>query len=101
MGPLKGVLSMMGAADVPKDVVEKGEERMSKYKAIIASMTVAERKDDKLLHDRSRISRIAKGSGTKEKDVTDMMSEFNKMKKLFNSFKNDRNMRKRFAGLAK
>jgi signal recognition particle subunit SRP54 len=101
MGPLKGVLSMMGAVDVPKEYVEKGEERMNKYKAIIASMTTAERKDDKLLHDRSRIARIARGSGTKEKDVTDMMSEFNKMKKLFNSFKNDRNMRKRFAGLPK
>ncbi len=99
MGPLKGVLSMMGGANIPKELVEQGEEKMNRYKVIIASMTKEERKNDKLLHDKSRVARIAKGSGTTEKNVTEMLSEFNKMKKIFNSFKNDRNMRKRFSQL--
>jgi signal recognition particle subunit SRP54 len=101
MGPLGGVLSMMGAGNVPKEHIEKGEEKMKRYKVIIGSMTQAERKNDKLLHDRARIARIAKGSGTKEKDVTEMISEFTKMKKLFNTLKNDRNMRKKFGSMGK
>jgi signal recognition particle subunit SRP54 len=95
MGPLKNLMGMMGAANVPKELVEKGEERMGKFKVIISSMTKEERKDDRLLHDSSRIRRIAKGSGTTEKDVHDLISDFNKMKKVFNNFKNDRSFKKR------
>lgn len=97
MGPLRNVFGMMGAPDVPKDMVEQGEEKLNKYKVIISSMTSEERRQEKLLHDRSRIERIAKGSGTNEKDIRNMISEFNKMKKIFDTMKNDRNFKKRFA----
>ena len=100
MGPLKSVFGMMGAPDVPKDLVEQGEEKLKKYKVIIASMTKEERKREKLLHDSKRIARIANGSGTTEKDVHQMISEFNKMKKVFDNLKNDRGFKKRFAKFA-
>ncbi len=96
MGPLKNVFGMLGAPDVPKEMIEQGEEKLNKYKTIISSMTVAERKNAKLLHNPDRIRRIAKGSGTSEKDVHSMISEFNKMKKMFDTMKNDRNFKKRF-----
>lgn len=96
MGPLKSVFGMMGAPDVPKEMVEQGEEKLKKYKIIISSMTKEERKDGKLLHDGKRVARIAKGSGTTEKDVHSLISEFNKMKKLFDNLKNDRSFKKRF-----
>ncbi len=96
MGPLKNIFGMMGAPDVPKEAIEQGEEKLSKYKIIISSMTSEERKNERLLHDRDRISRIAKGSGTSEKEIHSMMSEFNKMKKIFDNMKNDRGFRKRF-----
>ncbi len=94
MGPVKNMLGMMGMADVPKNVVDQGEEKLSKYKVIIGSMTKEERKNDKLLRDHSRITRIAAGSGTQEKDVRMLISEFNKMKKFYEMFKNDRNVKK-------
>jgi signal recognition particle subunit SRP54 len=97
MGPLKNIFGMMGAPDVPKEMVEQGEEKLKKYKVIIGSMTKEERKQEKLLHDRERISRIAKGSGTSEKEIHNMISEFNKMKKMFDNLKNDRNFKKRFS----
>ncbi len=97
MGPLKNVFGMMGAPDVPKDMVEKGEEKLNKYKVIISSMTTQERQNGKVLHDPSRVSRIAKGSGTTEKDVRELISDFNKMKKMFDTMKNDRSFKKRFA----
>jgi signal recognition particle subunit SRP54 len=99
MGPLKSIFGMMGAPDVPKDMLEQGEEKLKKYKVIIASMSKAERKNERLLHDAKRIARIASGSGTSEKDVRSMISEFNKMKKLFGSIKNDRGFKKKFMNL--
>ena len=102
MGPIKNILSMLGLADAPKEAIEQSEAKMKKYKAIISSMTPEERKDEKLMHDASRIKRVAKGSGTTEKDVRELLSDFAKMKKLLSAFQNDRNLRglaSKFKGL--
>jgi signal recognition particle subunit SRP54 len=96
MGPLKSVFGMLGAPDVPKEVMEQGEEKLKKYKVIIGSMTKAERKNERLLHQSGRIERIAKGSGTTEKDVRMLINEFGKMRKTFDMLKNDRNFKKKF-----
>ena len=80
-----------------KEMLDQGEDRLNKFKVIISSMTQNERKDEKLLHNPERIKRIAAGSGTTEHDVHMLISQFNKMKKLFNTFKNDRSFKKRFA----
>jgi signal recognition particle subunit SRP54 len=94
MGPMKNMLGMLGMADVPKNVVDEGENKLGRYKAIIGSMTLSERQEDKLLKEHGRIVRIAKGSGTSEKDVRMLISDFNKMKKMYEMFKNDRNVKK-------
>jgi len=102
MGPIKNILSMLGLADAPKEAIEQSEAKMKKYKAIISSMTPEERKDERLMHDASRIKRVAKGSGTTEKDVRELLSDFAKMKKLLSAFQNDRNLRglaSKFKGL--
>ena len=102
IGPIKNVLGMLGLADAPKEVIEQSEAKMKKYKAIISSMTPEERKYEKLMHDASRIKRVAKGSGTTEKDVRELLSDFAKMKKLLSAFQNDRNLRglaSKFKGL--
>ena len=96
MGPLKGLFGMMGATNVPNEVMEQSEEKLKKYKIIISSMTRTERRDEKLLHQQSRIERIAKGSGTSEREVRMLVSEFNKMRKTFNVLKNDRDFKRRF-----
>lgn len=96
MGPLKNVFGMMGAGNVPKDVIDQGETKLKRYKVIIGSMSKAERKDGMLLHEAGRVARIAKGAGVPEKDVRNMIADFNKMKKAFSMLKNDRNFKKRF-----
>ncbi len=97
MGPLKNIFGMMGMPDAPKEVMEQSEDKLRKYKVIIASMTRDERKNGRLLHEPGRIGRIAKGAGVSERDVHALVSDFNKMKKMFDSMKNDRNFKKRFA----
>ena len=99
MGPLQSIFGMMGASDIPKEVAEQGEEKLNRYKVIIASMTKEERSNERILHNPARIRRIAKGSGTTEKDVHQLISDFNKMKKMFDNLKNDRTFRKRFANM--
>jgi signal recognition particle subunit SRP54 len=94
MGPIKNTLGMMGVVDVPKEVVEQGEGKLGKYSAIIGSMTLEERRDDRMVRSSDRIRRIAKGSGTEEKDVRSLLNDFNKMKKFYKMFKNDRNVKK-------
>jgi signal recognition particle subunit SRP54 len=101
MGPLKNMLGMLGASDVPNEVIEQNEEKLKKYRVIIGSMTREERKNEKLMHDSSRILRVAKGSGLSEKDVHQLISDFNKMRKAFNMLKNDRNFQKKFSKFMK
>lgn len=97
MGPLKGIFGMIGAADVPKDVIEESESKLNRYKYIISSMTYEERKNESLLHQSGRIARIAKGSGTTERDVRDLISNFNRMKRSYKMLKNNRNMKRFFS----
>ncbi len=96
LGPLGNVFSMLGAVDIPKDMVAQSEEKLSSYESMINSMTKAEKKDAHLIKaSQSRISRIAKGAGVSEKDVKDFISQFEKMEKMMGKFKNDRGFRKK------
>ncbi len=97
MGPMKNVLGMMGLVDVPKEAIETGETKLKKYECIISSMTREERKDGRLLREPGRISRIAKGSGTQEKDVRDLIADFNRMKRMAEALKNNRDVKKQMS----
>lgn len=102
LGPLSSVFSMLGAADVPQDMVRTSEGKLKKFETIINSMTPAEREDAALLRKhRSRIERIAKGSGTTEADVRDLLAQFEKVNSMFTQFKKNRGMRKRVEKMMK
>ena len=60
-------------------------------------MTKAERNDERLVRDPSRIKRIADGSGRSEKDVRGLLNDFNRMKKVAGLMKNDRAFKKNFS----
>ncbi|MDD3084094.1 MAG: signal recognition particle receptor subunit alpha, partial [Candidatus ainarchaeum sp.] len=63
LGPLNKVIEMLGiGTKLPKEAMEMGQEKMDSFKIIIDSMTEKERLEPELLN-RSRIERIAKGSG--------------------------------------
>ncbi len=84
MGPLNKVVGMIpgaGSMGISKDLLEKQEQKMKKYKHIINSMTDDERKNPKIINS-SRIKRISKGAGVSESDVRELLSQYKKMKKL-------------------
>ncbi len=102
LGPLSGVFSMLGAADVPSDVVKTSEDKLKKYETIINSMTPSERDDAGLLRrQHSRMARIAKGAGASEQDVRDLLSQFEKVSGMFSQFKKNRGFRKRMEKMMK
>ncbi|CAB3288754.1 Signal recognition particle 54 kDa protein [Methanocaldococcus lauensis] len=74
MGSMKKILSMIpgfGGA-MPKELSNLTESKIKKYKVIISSMTKEERENPKIIKS-SRIRRIARGSGTSEKDVREVL----------------------------
>lgn len=83
MGPLKQVLSMIPGmgANLPTDMVEVGEEKLTKFRIIMDSMTLQEKKNPKLINH-ERIRRISKGSGTNQGDVKELLNQYAMIKKF-------------------
>jgi signal recognition particle subunit SRP54 len=86
MGPLRHILKMIPGMGykLPKDTLENAEHKLKKWRYIIQSMTTEEKLDPKILKS-SRIKRISKGSGTTEREVKDLIKQYNAMKKLMKS----------------
>jgi len=61
------------------EMIQKGEGELVKLRAIIASMTVKERLNAKILNS-SRIDRIAQGAGVSAADVTNLLKRFEEVK---------------------
>jgi len=86
MGPLRHILKMIPGMGykLPKDTLENAEHKLKKWRYIIQSMTKEEKLDPKILKS-SRIKRISKGSGTTEREVKELIKQYNAMKKLMKS----------------
>jgi len=66
---------------------EVGQRQSKKFESIILSMTPKERQRPKIINGKRRI-RIAKGSGTRVKDVNDLIKQFAQTQKMTKQFKN-------------
>ena len=84
MGSLGGIMKMIpGMGKLSGDTLEKGEEKLKQTEAMISSMTKQERQDpDLLAKSPSRRRRIANGSGHSEKDVSNLIRDFTKMRNM-------------------
>lgn len=75
MGSMKSLLGMLpGVGNQLKDL-DLDDKQIDRTEAIIQSMTKAERRDADLL-DNSRRRRIARGSGSDQKDVSQLVKGF-------------------------
>ncbi len=82
MGSLGSVMKMIpGMGKLSSSDLEKGEGKLKSTEAMINSMTKAERADpDLLAKSPSRRKRIAKGSGHTEADVSNLITNFTRMR---------------------
>jgi signal recognition particle subunit SRP54 len=81
MGPLKDIIAKMPMQNMIPKGVNVDDKELVKIKAMIDSMTVAERTNPKLFND-SRIRRIAKGSGRPAKEVSELLKKFMAMRNM-------------------
>ena len=81
MGNLKGVMDRMPGMGELADSGQLDENILSRFKAMIQSMTPGER-DDPAQINASRRRRIARGSGHKPEAVADLIKRFNSMKQM-------------------
>ena len=91
MGPLKGLLKMIPGMsyNIPEDKMNLAEDALKRWRVIIQSMTQKEREKPKILSS-SRIRRVARGSGTSEKEVKELLTQYNNMKKMMKTFRRKR-----------
>lgn len=82
LGPLKKLLELLpGGIELSPGLERMGEENLKKWKAVLNSMTVEELVNPDII-DRSRMVRIARGSGVGVRDVRDLLAAYRKSKKL-------------------
>jgi signal recognition particle subunit SRP54 len=94
MGPFGKVLKMipgMSSSDVPEEMLNTAEGRLEKWGVIIQSMTPEEKENPKLLNS-SRAKRIARGSGTTEKEVKELLKQYIMMRKMLKMFKHKKKL---------
>jgi signal recognition particle subunit SRP54 len=91
MGPLKGLLKMIPGMsyNIPDEKMNMAEDALKRWRVIIQSMTPKEREKPKILSS-SRVRRVAHGSGTTEKEVKELLIQYNNMKKMMKTFRRKR-----------
>ncbi len=88
MGSLSSVMDMVPgfsrgalAKKLPKDFLNVQEDKMKRWKFVIDSMTPKEREDPEMIKQ-SRVQRIARGSGTTQSEVRELLKNYKQVKKV-------------------
>jgi len=88
MGPFRKILKMLPGMsyDIPEDALNMAEDRLEKWRVMIQSMTPEEREDPKRFNA-SRVRRVARGSGTSEKEVKELIKQYFLMRRMLKSLR--------------
>ncbi len=92
MGSLKSILGMIPGLGSQIRNADIDEKHLVKVESIIQSMTVAERKNPRILNG-SRRKRISLGSGNSIQEVNRLIKQFEEMQKMMKVFTNKNNIR--------
>ncbi len=98
LGPLSKVLELLPTSRLPVKVdseqTKLGEEKIRRWMVIIDSMTYEELDNPEMI-DRSRMRRIAYGSGTSVNDVRELLTYYKAMKSMVRRLRRDRSLLRR------
>ncbi len=86
LGKLVKMLPIPGLGNLPDEELNKMEEQAKKWEAAVYSMTPEEREDPGII-DSSRARRIARGAGIAEKDVKQLVKQYQEARKMMRSIK--------------
>jgi signal recognition particle subunit SRP54 len=87
MGPMKQVMNMLPGmgSKLPKNASQVTEEKLTKYKIMMDSMTEKELSHPEVIKQ-SRVKRIARGSGMRNEDVKELLKYYQVTKKAMKGF---------------
>lgn len=88
MGTFRKLLKMLPGMsyNIPEDMLNTAEGRLEKWRVMIQSMT-SEEKDDPKIFNASRMKRVAKGSGTSEKEVKELLKQYVMMRRMLKTLR--------------
>jgi len=91
MGSFRRLLKLIPgfSYNIPENMMDLAEDRLKKWRVIIQSMTPKEREEPKMLNS-SRIHRVARGSGTSEKEVKELLNQYSTMKRMMKTLRRKR-----------
>jgi signal recognition particle subunit SRP54 len=95
LGPLSKVFQLLPGglvAKISEEQIELSQKNLKKWRAILSSMTLEELKNPEILNA-SRIRRIAIGAGVTPKDVKEMLTVYENLKKMSKTLKRQLRMR--------
>lgn len=98
MGSLKDLMAKIPGMGAMAQHVD--ERELVKVQAMIHSMTLEERQRPSVI-EKSRIGRIARGSGRKENEVRDLLTRFHQMRKMMGMLGGAGGMLSKLPGLGK
>jgi len=101
MGPLQDMLEKLPFfADSMPEGFTVNEKELDRIRAIVSSMTRAERKTPKLFMEKpGRIKSVAKGSGSTEREVADLLQRFGFMQSLMGQIGQQAGILQRLPGM--
>ncbi len=89
MGTFRKLLKMLpggGGYEIPEDMMDMAEDRLEKWRVMIQSMTPEEKENPKVFNA-SRMKRVARGSGTNEKEVKELLKQYVMMRKMLKTLR--------------
>jgi len=91
MGPFRRLLKLIPgfSYNIPDNMMDMAEDRLKKWRVIIQSMTPQEREEPKIFNA-SRVRRVARGSGTSEKEVKELLTQYGMMKRMMKTLRRKR-----------
>ena len=98
MGPLREVFARLPGVGALAEQVD--ERELGRVEALIRSMTPSERARPEII-DKSRASRIARGSGRRSRDVRDLVERFGQMREMMAALGSSGGLLSRIPGLGR
>lgn len=86
MDKIMGMIPGFSGAKIPKEAMEKQENKMKRWKYAINSMTKQEVENPELFDKQTtRIQRVARGSGTTTSEIRELLKQYKMMNDLLKS----------------
>jgi signal recognition particle subunit SRP54 len=93
MGTFKKLMNLIPGMSykIPDEMLNTAEGRLEKWRVMIQSMTLAE-KDNPKIFNSSRMKRVARGSGTSEKEVKELLKQYVMMRRMLKTMRRQKKL---------